>query len=208
MYLPSHFAETRTAEIRHLIETHPLGTLVTNGAQGLDANQLPFDLAALDEDRGLLQAHVARANPLWQDIADGSEVLVVFRAADAYISPNWYPSKKETHRHVPTWNYRVVNLYGRIRFVHDEKFLRAVLGRLTRTHETRAEGEQAWRMADAPPDYMAMMLKAVVGVEIEVNRIVAKSKLGQNRETTDRLGAAGALEDRGHHELASVMRKA
>lgn len=102
MYLPSHFAETRTDEIRRIIEHHPLGMLVTNGAQGLDANQLPFELVTLEAQHGLLRAHVARANPLWQEIADGSEVMVVFRAGQAYISPNWYPSKQETHRHVPT----------------------------------------------------------------------------------------------------------
>ncbi len=208
MYVPAHFSETRTDVIRDLIERHPLGTLVTNGKSGLDANQIPFELAALESNRGLLRAHIARANPMHRDVSDGSDVLVVFRAADAYVSPNWYPSKQETHRLVPTWNYQAVNLYGKIRFIDDEKFLRAVVGRLTRDHEARAEGGRAWRMADAPPDFMASMIQAIVGLEIEVTRIEAKSKLSQNREGRDRLNAADTLDSRGHSEIADAMRDA
>lgn len=207
MYVPPHFAETRTDVIRQLIEAFPLGTLVTHGTSGLDANAMPFELAEMDGQRGLLRGHVARANPVWKDVADGTEVLVVFRAQDAYVSPNWYPSKHETHRLVPTWNYRVVNVHGKIRFVDDEKFLRAVVGRLTKTHEQRAEGERAWRMADAPADYMATMLAAIVGVEIAFDRVIAKSKLSQNREDRDRLHAADTLEERGHAGLAQAMRE-
>lgn len=205
MYVPEHFLETRPDEIRRIIEQYALGTLITHGPHGLDANQIPFELTELDGGRGVLRAHVARANPLWQDIANDSDVLVVFRALDAYISPNWYPSKHETHRLVPTWNYQVVNVYGKIRFTGDEKFLRAIVGRLTRAHETRAEGERGWRMIDAPPDYIATMLQAIVGVEITFTRVLAKSKLSQNRETRDRLGAAQALEQRGQHELAGIV---
>ncbi len=208
MYVPAHFSETRTDVIRDLIERHPLGTLVTNGANGLDANQIPFELVQLDGSRGMLRAHVARANPVHRDVGDGSDVLLVFRAAEAYVSPNWYPSKHETHRLVPTWNYRVVNLHGKIRFVDDEKFLRAVVGRLTRAHEARVEGERAWRMSDAPPDYIDAMIKAIVGIEIEVNRVVAKSKLSQNREARDRLDAADELRGRGYPEIADAMRDA
>ncbi len=212
MYVPPHFAETRPDVIRQLIEEFPLGSLVTNGSNGLDANVIPFELAEMAGGsgplRGLLRGHIARANPLWQDVADGSDVLVVFRARDSYVSPNWYPSKHETHRLVPTWNYQVVNVHGRIRFIDDEKFLRAVVGRLTRAHERRAEGERGWRMADAPADYIASMLAAIVGVEIAFERVVAKSKLSQNREDRDRLAAADTLEMRGLAEMAQSMRGA
>lgn len=207
MYLPSHFAETRTDTIRQLIEAFPLGSLVTHGTNGLDANAIPFELAHMESQQGLLRGHVARANPVWQEVADGSEVLVVFRATDAYVSPNWYPSKHETHRLVPTWNYQVVNVHGKIRFIDDEKFLRAVVGRLTKIHEQQAEGERAWRMADAPADYMSAMLAAIVGVEITFDRVVAKSKLSQNREDRDRLQAAEILEGRGQTDLARAMRE-
>ncbi len=207
MYVPPHFAENRPDVIRHIIEEYALGTLVTNGVSGLDANQIPFELTQMEGSHGLLRGHIARANPLWKEIRDGSDVLVVFRAADAYISPNWYPSKHETHRLVPTWNYQVVNLYGKIRFIEDEKFLRAIVGRLTKSHESRTEGERAWRMADAPADYIATMLDAIVGIEIAFDRVVAKSKLSQNREERDRLSAARTLEERGNAEVAGAMQK-
>jgi len=205
MYLPAHFTETRSQEVRRIMEQYPLATLVTNGAAGLDAHPLPFELAEFDGHRGVLRAHAARANPLTQ-VAPGSAVLVVFRAADAYVSPNWYPSKHETHRLVPTWNYQVVNVHGTIRFVEDETFLRGLLARLTRTHEARAQQERAWRMSDAPADHIASLLQAIVGIEIEFTRIEAKSKLSQNREERDRLGAADALAQRGEGELARSMR--
>jgi len=104
MYVPDHFSETRLDLLHALVAAHPLGILVTQGGQGLDADHLPFDLDAGAGPNGVLRAHVARNNPLWQSVADGQEVLVVFRAQDAYVSPNWYPSKHETHRQVPTWN--------------------------------------------------------------------------------------------------------
>ncbi len=207
MYLPPHFAEHRPEEIRRIIEQHPLGTLVTTGPSGLDAHLLPFDLAQLDGQQGVLRAHAALANPLVTQVPQGSEVLVVFRANDAYVSPNWYPSKAETHRLVPTWNYQVVNVHGRIRFTDDEKFLLAILGRLTRTHEGRTQGERAWRMSDAPPGHVDALLKSIVGIEIEFTRVEAKSKLSQNREERDRLGAASGLEREGHDEVARAMRE-
>ncbi len=207
MYLPAHFTETRSQEVRRIMEQYPLATLVTNGAAGLDAHPLPFELAEFDGHRGVLRAHAARANPLTQ-VAPGGAVLVVFRAADGYVSPNWYPSKHETHRLVPTWNYQVVNVHGTIRFVEDETFLRGLLARLTRTHEARAQQERAWRMSDAPANHIASLLQAIVGIEIEFTRIEAKSKLSQNREERDRLGAADALAERGDGELARSMRTA
>lgn len=205
MYVPEHFLETRPDEIRRIIELHSLGTLVTHSAIGLDANQIPFELVEIDGERGILRAHVARANPVWQEVDNDSDALVVFRATESYISPNWYPSKHETHRLVPTWNYQVVNVYGKIRFTEEEKFLRAVVGRLTLIHEMNAEGERAWRMGDAPPDYIATMLQAIVGIEIAFTRIIAKSKLSQNRDERDRLSAAETLEKRGHLELSKAM---
>jgi len=207
MYIPEHFSETSSEEIHRIIRAFPLGTLVTLGSTGLDVNQLPFELIHIDEQTDVLRAHVARANPIWQVVAENSEALVVFKATDAYISPNWYPSKHETHRMVPTWNYQVVNVHGTIRFIDDEKFLRGVVGRLTYTHETKAEGNRAWRMGDAPHDYIASMLQAIVGVEISITRIEAKSKLSQNREVRDQRSATEILMKNGHLELSNAMAK-
>ena len=208
MYLPEHFAETRAHELHRLIDEHPLGALVVAGPNGLDANHVPFLLDPEAGERGALIAHVARANPLWRDARDGDEALVIFRGAEAYVSPNWYPSKHETHRLVPTWNYRIVHVHGRLRIRDDERFVRGVVARLTRRHEARAGSPKPWRMTDSAPEFIDGMLAAIVGIEIGIDRIVGKWKLSQNREERDRVGAAEALEARGEHGMADAMRSA
>ena len=205
MYLPKHFEETRVDELHRVIIEYPLGVLVHNGPEGLDANHLPFELNATAGKRGHLLAHVARANPLWQVAKDGDAVLVIFRAGDAYISPNWYPSKHETHRHVPTWNYRVVHAHGKIRVRDDERFVRGVVARLTRTHESRTGALRPWKMTDSDKDYIDRMLTAIVGIEVEVTRLIGKWKLSQNRETRDRVGAADELRKRGEITVSTAM---
>lgn len=206
MYTPQHFAEQNRGVLHGFIAQHPLGVLVTHSSGGLDANHLPFELDPGPGAHGVLRAHVARHNPVWQDVRDGDEVLVVFRAQDAYVSPNWYPSKQEAHRQVPTWNYQVVHAHGRISVRDDERFVRGLLARLTRQHEA---GQPApWKMGDAPPDYLDARLKTVVGLEIDITRLEGKFKLSQNRTAADRLNAAQALVDQGHTELGLAMRAA
>lgn len=204
MYLPNHFAEVRQEELVALIESHPLGALVRSGPSGLDANHMPF---LIEEEHGVLRlsAHVARANPLWREANDGDAVLVIFGANDAYVSPNWYPSKHEFHRQVPTWNYRVVHVHGRILIRDDERFVRGIVAKLTRTHETRAMEPKPWKMTDSSPEYINQMLANIVGIEVEIVRIVGKSKLSQNREERDRRNAANELERRGQNELSEAM---
>jgi len=208
MYVPQHFAETRPSELQRVIVEQPLGVLVLVGAAGLDANHLPFELDPHTGEHGRLLAHVARANALWHEARDGDEALVICRAANAYVSPNWYPSNHETRRQVPTWNYQAVHVHGRIRIHDDERFVRGIVARLTHAHETRAEPEQPWRMRDAPREYIEQMLAAIVGIEIEITRMVGKWKLSQNRETRDRLTAADELEQRGDALTAAAMRAA
>ncbi|MBR8142429.1 FMN-binding negative transcriptional regulator [Burkholderia sp. AU19243] len=203
MYVPADFAESRPDALRELIVQHPFGSLVTHGKSGLDANHLPFELVSGDGGAGELHAHVARANPVWQEVANGDEVLVIFRGGDAYVSPNWYPSKHVTHRHVPTWNYMVVHAHGRITVRDDEKFVRGVVARLTRTHE--ASQPLPWKMADAPKDYLDAMLQSIVGLQIEITRLVGKRKLGQNRTVDDMRGAADALIAEGHLAIGEAM---
>lgn len=206
MYNPSHLKTDDPASLHDLIQAHPLGCLVTHSDSGLDANHLPFEL--LQDEDGVLRliAHVARANPVWQQIRDDSSVLVIFHAEQAYISPNWYPSKHENHEQVPTWNYRVVHAHGRIGVRDDEKFVRGVVGRLTRRHEARNNAQAPWKMSDAPPDYLQRKLGAIVGLEITVDRLEAKFKLSQNKQQRDRLGAVQALEQLGQLDLARSMR--
>lgn len=203
MYVPAHFEESRTEALHALIAQNPFGSLVTHGKNGLDANHIPFLLLPEAGTLGALHAHVARANPVWQDVADGDEVLVIFRAGDAYISPTWYPSKHEHHKDVPTWNYRVVHAHGRIRIHDDERFVRGVVGRLTRRHE--ASQPTPWKMSDAPADYIDDLLKAIVGIEIEITRLEGKLKLGQNREVRDARGAGEGLKASGQHVIGDAM---
>ena len=202
MYCPEHFRETRPEVLHQLIRQHPLGILVTRQQDMLDADHLPFEL---DASAGLLRAHVARANPLWQQ-ADGSEVLVIFRGSEAYISPNWYPSKHESHRQVPTWNYQVVHVRGRLRVMDDERFVRGNVARLTRTHE--AGQAKPWKLTDSNEDYISQMLTMIVGIEIDISEISGKWKLSQNKESRDALSAAQALEQRGSQAMADAMRAA
>ena len=203
MYLPEHFAEPRDAELQRIIRDFPLGAIVTHTAQGLDANHIPFELDPERGACGTLQGHVARANPVWKTVSDGADVLVIFRGHHGYISPSWYPSKHETHRHVPTWNYEVVHAHGQLRIIDDEKFVRGVVARLTRRHE--AAEPSPWKMGDAPADYLDQMLKMIVGIEVEISRLEGKRKLGQNRDSRDLEGAIRSLRERGQGGLASAM---
>ena len=128
MYLPKHFEETRVEVMHALMATHPLGLLVSTGAEGLQANSIPFMVDPSPAPNGTLIAHVARANPLWREAA-GTPVLVIFQGPQAYVSPSWYPSKAETERQVPTWNYEVVHAHGRLSVLDDERFVRGLLAR-------------------------------------------------------------------------------
>ncbi|MDR7306001.1 FMN-binding negative transcriptional regulator [Rhodoferax saidenbachensis] len=206
MYIPAHFAETRTEELHRIIRAYPLGVLVTHGADGLDADHIPMELDASAGPHGTLIGHVARANTLWQRCPSGTPVMVVFRGADAYVSPSWYPSKQEAHRQVPTWNYEVVHVQGTITLHDDERFVRGVVAKLTRRHE--AAEPKPWRMGDSEPEFIDAMLRNIVGFEIAITSLVGKVKFSQNREARDRLGAADVLDARGSNAIAHAMRKA
>lgn len=205
MYLPRHFEETRMEELHRVMREHPLGVLVLDGPNGLDANHLPFELNASIGDHGQLLAHVARANPLWQEAKNGDEALVIFRAANSYISPNWYPSKHEFHRQVPTWNYQAVHAHGKIKIRDDQQFVRGVVARLTRMNEERTGSEKPWNMTDSSQEYIDQMLAAIVGIEIEITKLVGKWKLSQNREERDRINAAEELRKRGEQVTSTAM---
>ena len=132
--------------------------------------------------------------------------MVIFRGAHAYISPNWYPTKHEAHRQVPTWNYEVVHAHGILTVQDDERFVRRMVARLTRRHE--ADEAKPWKMGDSAPEFIDSLLKSIVGIEIAITSLVGKSKLSQNKEARDRANASASLEARGHSELAAVMRPA
>jgi transcriptional regulator len=205
MYVPSHFSQAEDEELLRTIAAFPFGALVVHGPQGLDANHMPFLVDDAAASPRKLLAHVARANPLWKEAKDGDEALVIFRAADAYISPNWYPTKHESHRQVPTWNYRVVHVHGRLRIRDDERFVRGVVARLTKVHEAQTGSPRPWKMTDSAPEFIDQMLAMIVGIEIEVARMVGKWKLSQNKEERDRRNAAKELGERGEREISAAM---
>ncbi len=202
MYVPAHFSVSDEEALFRLIRENPLGVLVTRGRGGLDANHVPFELDPSAGERGVLRAHVARANPVWREVEDGAEVLAVFRAEHVYVSPNWFPSKHEFHKQVPTWNYRVAHAHGNITIRHEEPFLRGLVGRLTTVHE--ATQPKPWKMSDAPEDYIEAMLRSIVGIEIAITRLVGKFKLSQNRELRDRLSLGEALKRQGDIALGQA----
>ncbi|TCM69911.1 PaiB family negative transcriptional regulator [Acinetobacter calcoaceticus] len=203
MFLPACFEETDPVVLQDLIQHFPLGTLITQADGLLQANHLPFEFE-VGEDVRCLKAHIARANPLLTHLHSGAEVLVVFQAEQAYISPNWYTAKAQHHREVPTWNYRVVHVRGKIQWIEDERFLRGLLARLTRQHEST----QAipWKMSDAPADYIAENLKHIMGIEIQIESMIGNFKLSQNKTNVDRHQVATQLDQLGHHQMAEQVR--
>ncbi|MEP7282141.1 MAG: FMN-binding negative transcriptional regulator [Rubrivivax sp.] len=197
MYQPAHFAQDDPAALAALMRAHPLATLVHTGPDGLDADHLPFEW---DPEQRTLRGHVARANPLWRH-ADGQSVLAVFGGPDAYVSPNWYPSKALHHKVVPTWNYAVVHAHGRLRAIDDAPWLQAFVTRLTARHEAASPAASA--IADAPPEFIAQMLRAIVGIEISVQRLSGKFKLSHNRDAADRAGVVAGLG--AAHPMAALV---
>ena len=189
MYQPAHFVERDAHTLLALMKAHPLATLVRAGAE-LAADILPLEVERVGET-WRVTGHVARGNPLWRE-ADGQSVLLLFQGPQAYVSPNWYPSKSQHGKAVPTWNYTMVQVHGTLRATQDPEWLRAFVTRLTERHE----GGRAvpWHVSDAPPDYIDAMLKAIVGIEIEVTRVEGKFKLSQNRDAADRTGVVLGLE--------------
>ncbi len=192
MYLPSHFREERLELLHEFIERHPLGALVVAANGGLTADHLPMLLARRDGSKGTLRGHLARANPAWQSIAPGSEVLVIFGGANAYVSPSWYAEKARTGKVVPTWNYAVAHVRGRIGFYDDATRLHALVSALTRHHERTQP--TPWSVDDAPQPYVQAQLRAIVGFEITILDVVGKFKASQNRSEADRAGVRDALQ--------------
>ena len=191
MYLPTHFEQTDPAALQGLMRSHPLAALVTQGPDGITADHIPLEFHPSEGEHGTLRGHVARANPLWRQ-ADGQSVLAIFQGPQAYISPTWYATKAATHKVVPTWNYAVVHAHGVLRAVEDAEWLLALVKRLTSQHE--AGRTPPWAVTDAPADFVAQMLRAIVGIEIPLTRLVGKWKSGQNRGEADRKGVVAGLQ--------------
>ena len=196
MYLPQHFEQTDAAALERLLREHPLATLVSSGPDGLTADHIPLEY---DSASKTLHGHVARANPVWQ-VAGGQPVLAVFQGPQAYVSPSWYATKAETHKVVPTWNYAVVHAHGVLRVVDQAPWVLDLVSRLTRHHESPLA--QPWAVSDAPEDYVQSMLRAIVGIEIPLTKLMGKWKMSQNRSEADRMGVSSGLVAQGQDQAA------
>ncbi len=202
MYVPAAFAVTDPVEIEAILGRLDFGCLVTHDADGLFASHLPF---LYDAERRVLRGHLARANPQWRR-AETAEALAIFQGPNAYVSPGWYPSKGEHGRVVPTWNYEVVHVYGRLDWRMDEGWLIGFLAALTDRFERRRAAP--WAITDAPVDYVRGLAGAIVGLELQAERVEAKRKLSQNRSEPDRMGVAAALaasDDPSERALGTIM---
>lgn len=202
MYNPALFREGRVPVLFDAIEKIGLGTLIASTPDGLEANHIPMLIDPKPEPYGKLLGHVARANPIWQNVEQGSDALAVFLGANAYISPSWYPSKKETGTGVPTWNYLAIHAYGKIHFYHDAAELKEHVGALSSAHE--AELPEPWAIGDAPAEYIDTMVQRIVGFRLSVARIEGKWKMSQNREAQDAKGAREGLLDKGGEQRKAV----
>ena len=202
MYEPLHFRQEDLAAAFALMASHPLGLLISHGAGGLVANAIPFTRVEDGSKFGRLRAHLARANPQWREL-DGADVLIVFQGEDAYVTPSWYETKRETGKVVPTWNYVMVQARGTAKVSDAPDWLRAQVEKLT--DEREAAHPKPWAVGDAPEDFVASQLRAIVGVEIEISDLRAKWKASQNRHEADRAGVIAGL---GENPMAEIVKAA
>ena len=191
MYIPAHFAESEIEPLLGLMQAHPLATLVATVDGRMIANHVPLMHVPAADGAGVLRGHVARANPVWQEIGTGAPALAIFQDADAYVSPALYPSKASTGKVVPTWNYSVVHVHGRLRAIDDVQWLEQLVTQLTNLHESRRV--DPWAVSDAPAAYIDALLRAIVGIELTVEHMEGKFKLSQNRPQSDRAGIVSGL---------------
>ena len=191
MHIPDHFHESDPSKLQGLIDAHPLATLVVANDGAIEINHLPLLLHTRADGVQVLRGHVARANLVWQQLPNASEVLALFHGPAAYVSPSWYPSKSTHGKVVPTWNYSVVHVTGTARAISDPTWLLQHVTSLTDSLESKQPSP--WRVSDAPPEYVNVMLAQIVGIELRIDSMRGKWKQSQNRSTADRRGVAAGL---------------
>ena len=197
MFLPRHFTEPDAEAVSDLVRTTGFGHLVVAGPHGLASTPLPF---VADDGLSSIRAHLARPNDVW--LHAPCDALLVVPVSDAYISPGWYPSKRVDGKVVPTWNYEVVHLHGRLVVHDDPDWIHGQITELTDHHE--AAMPSPWAVTDAPDEYIEKLRRSIVGIELDVTRIEAKRKLGQNKPDVDVAGAVDGLRRQGDHRSAAV----
>lgn len=206
MYTPAYHAFNDIEKMRAHIAAHPLGAWVCHAHGQLIANHIPFVLDAKHGSHGRLLAHVSRANPVWRQLIGGAPSVVMFMGPSAYITPSWYPGKRQHGKVVPTWNYVTVHAHGMARAMEDTCWILDVLNRLTDTQESQRT--EPWKVSDAPSAYIDKMLRAVVGIEITIDRVEGRLKVSQDEDEQDRRGTFEALRhstDTSTQVLASLV---
>lgn len=194
MHTPIKFQQNEDSQLKSIIREYPFATLITYSESGIEATHLPVTLIDMGE-KSIIQAHIARANKLWKSVKEGSEILLIFNGPNCYVSPNYYPTKKESGKAVPTWNYVVVHVKGVISFIHDEKWIYNMIDSLTKEHE--AKQDVPWSMSDAPDTYINKMLPAIVGIEIVIDSFEGQWKLSQNQPEVNQVGVIQGLLEKG-----------
>lgn len=202
MYVPPAFREDRPEVLRRAIGSTGLAILVTFGSEGLIASHVPMMFDDLHGPNGALIGHISRANGQWRESAPDVPALAIFPGPESYISPSWYPTKRETGKVVPTWNYVAVHAYGPLAFFHEPDELRTLVTRLTALHE--GNRDKPWAVTDAPEDFITSQLKGIVGFRLTITRLEGKWKMSQNRPMSDRVGVIEGLEREGTPAAAAV----
>jgi transcriptional regulator len=190
MYIPPAFQEDDTTALHEIIRAARLSNFITATADGLIGTPLPMILDTTDGPHGTLYGHVARANPQWK-LAPIGDAMAVFMGLDAYVTPSWYATKRETGKVVPTWNYVAVHVYGPVEFFEDADRLLDIVTRLTKLHESPRT--EPWAVTDAPEAFIKSQLRGIVGLRMPITRIDGKRKMSQNRSAEDRAGVADGL---------------
>lgn len=190
MYVPPAFREDDVAERHAAMRAARLSSFVTATAEGLIATPLPLFLDEAEGAHGVLYGHLARANPQWKAAPIG-EAMALFTGPDAYVTPSWYATKRETGKVVPTWNYLAVHAYGPVEFFEDAGRLLDVVTRLTNLHERPRP--EPWAVADAPEPFIRSQLRGIIGLRMPISRLDGKRKMSQNRSAGDRAGVAQGL---------------
>jgi transcriptional regulator len=205
MYVPKHFEVTDVKVLHELIHDYPLATLVTASVHGLNANHIPIHLAAKPEPYGTLIGHVAKANPILEDINGEKQSLAIFHGPNTYITPSWYETKKEHGKVVPTWNYVVVHVYGTLQIVDDPEWLRTQIGTLTDQNE--AQFSEPWAVTDAPSEFTEKLFGSIVGIEMKITKLLGKWKVSQNQPLENQLSVIKGLKDNQQQDMADLVGK-
>ena len=195
MHIPHKFKQDEENQLIAIMREYPFATLVTHSESGIEATHLPVIFNRAD-GKNIIQAHIAKANKIWKSVKEGSEILLIFNGPNCYISPNYYPTKKESGKAVPTWNYVVVHVKGTISFIHDEKWIYNMIDSLTKEHESKQD--IPWSISDAPDTFINKMLPAIVGIELNINSIEGQWKLSQNQPEVNKFGVIQGLLEKGH----------